>query len=856
MVDSLTYNEYFDKWLLVGASAGRRAQARQRVRLLLLTVRRPDRLVAAQADPRGGADLVRSSAATRTRSATRPCSIRTPRRATSRRPAGRPICTSRASTTATARRTSTATSCGSRSASRSEPRARRPLRILVSGMIAAVPHHGGATWAVLQYLLGFARARPRGHVRRAARPGGAATSSARRSARLHARGRGALRPGGTAGRCSSRTRTRTAGPDLRRAASGRPRRGRADQHLGHPDRRGPHGRRAHEGLPRPRPRLQPALARAGHRHALRRPRPLRDRRPGDRHARTAPCPTSGIDWIPTVPPVVLEHWPRSAPGAASAFTTIGNWRGYGSVEHEGSPLRPEGALDARADVARRAHRRAVPGSALDVHPARRPTSRRSTATAGRSSTPPTVARDPDSYRDVHRRLAGRARHRQERLRAVALRLVQRSQRLLPRLRQAGAWRRTPASAGSCPPARGCSPSRPRTTRSPAIEEVRARLRRATRGAAREIAEEHLDSRKVLTRFLERVAAVSGVTRARRTAELRAALEARAQRRTRARPCRSRELERRPCEYRTSFALEELDVDARGRQGAAADVQGPRRAPASHEDALRGEARASCTTRCARSRSTATCSTAPGSAPPPTTASRVDPAARPLLAVHRERRRRRCCGRSASSTSGRRRPGGWRACTRALGARAAAAPPVRCCATAPTCIGVWDRPCARVRRATRARRGERRHGSASRGPGGALRRRWSSGWRRSRRPSSTASSIPPTCSCSSAAGRACGSRPIDWEIAGVGPGLLDLAALTIGKWTPAERARWRAPTARLPRPVPRPPRTVGDEFERALDCCRLHLAVQWLGWEPEWQPPAEHRHDWLAEALALAERLGL
>ena len=31
-------------------------------------------------------------------------------------------------------------------------------------------------------------------------------------------------------------------------------------------------------------------------------------------------------------------------------------------------------------------------------------------------------------------------------------------------------------------------------------------------------------------------------------------------------------------------------------------------------------------------------------------------------------------------------------------------------------------------------------------------------------------------------------PIDWEIAAVGPGLLDLAALSVGKWTDAERAR--------------------------------------------------------------------
>ena len=30
-------------------------------------------------------------------------------------------------------------------------------RVVVSGMIAAVPGHGGATWAVLQYVLGLTR---------------------------------------------------------------------------------------------------------------------------------------------------------------------------------------------------------------------------------------------------------------------------------------------------------------------------------------------------------------------------------------------------------------------------------------------------------------------------------------------------------------------------------------------------------------------------------------------------------------------------------------------------------------------------------------------------------------------------
>ena len=60
-------------------------------------------------------------------------------------------------------------------------------------------------------------------------------------------------------------------------------------------------------------------------------------------------------------------------------------------------------------------------------------------------------------------------------------------------------------------------------------------------------------------------------------------------------------------------------------------------------------------------------------------SAVDPAARPLLAVHRERRGRRCCGRSASSRSGRRRRAGWHGMHAAL-APAAAAAAASCCAT--------------------------------------------------------------------------------------------------------------------------------------------------------------------------------
>lgn len=100
-------------------------------------------------------------------------------------------------------------------------------------------------------------------------------------------------------------------------------------------------------------------------------------------------------------------------------------------------------------------------------------------------------------------------------------------------------------------------------------------------------------------------------------------------------------------------------------------------------------------------------------------------------------------------------------------------------------------------------------------------------------------------------------PIDWEIAAIGPGLLDLAALSVGKWSESERTRLAAAYREA---APQKPETAAhlspEEFDRALDCARLHLAVQWLGWEPSWEPPAEHRHDWLGEALALAAKLGV
>ena len=90
--------------------------------------------------------------------------------------------------------------------------------------------------------------------------------------------------------------------------------------------------------------------------------------------------------------------------------------------------------------------------------------------------------------------------------------------------------------------------------------------------------------------------------------------------------------------------------------------------------------------------------------------------------------------------------------------------------------------------------------------------------------------------------------IDWETAGMGTGLLDLAALVEGWPQPERLALVRAYREE-----------VGDHgneerFLADLDACRLHLCIRWLGWARDWRPPAEHERDWVGLALELARGL--
>jgi hypothetical protein len=88
----------------------------------------------------------------------------------------------------------------------------------------------------------------------------------------------------------------------------------------------------------------------------------------------------------------------------------------------------------------------------------------------------------------------------------------------------------------------------------------------------------------------------------------------------------------------------------------------------------------------------------------------------------------------------------------------------------------------------------------------------------------------------------GSRvcPVDWEMAAFGPPALDLAAL-VGGWDDDHRHAFLGAYG-------------ATGLARDVDRCRLHLALQWIGWSDGWRPPPEHARDWIGEALDLARLL--
>jgi len=97
------------------------------------------------------------------------------------------------------------------------------------------------------------------------------------------------------------------------------------------------------------------------------------------------------------------------------------------------------------------------------------------------------------------------------------------------------------------------------------------------------------------------------------------------------------------------------------------------------------------------------------------------------------------------------------------------------------------------------------------------------------------------------------HPVDWEMAALGPPLLDLAALLSGSWAPHERSRMVAAyrEGALAAGATLSPL---EPFLRGLAACRLLQAVQWQGWARSWEPPENHRNNWMEEAERCADEL--
>jgi hypothetical protein len=207
------------------------------------------------------------------------------------------------------------------------------LRIAVSGMVAGEPDQGGAAWSVLQYVLGLQRL---GHEVVLVEPVKCASAAETLEGSPSARYLGAVAAqlgldhaalvSTDGSQCVGMSRRRLVelmqGCDLLLNISGM---------LTSPDLFDAVPTRAYLDLD---PffnqlwQLQGADMRFdGHTHFVTVATAL--------GAPQCEVPTLGFEWIGTLPPVVLEAWPLAGQAPTLPFTTVGHWRSYGPIEHEG-----------------------------------------------------------------------------------------------------------------------------------------------------------------------------------------------------------------------------------------------------------------------------------------------------------------------------------------------------------------------------------------------------------------------------------------------------------------------------------------------------------------------------------------
>jgi len=265
------------------------------------------------------------------------------------------------------------------------------LNVVVSGMVAGVPGQGGASWAVLQYLMGLRRL---GHRVLLVEPvSGSPSSDAVAYCEVVMKAAGLEGDWALLEAGSTRTAGRTYDDVLRYAKS-------ADLLLN------VSGMLADEALLEAVPvraylDLDPAFNQLWHEVEG-----IDMRFDGHTHFVTVglnlgtdgcPVPTCGRQWITTLPPVVLDEWPVADEVERDGFTTVANFRGYGSVDHAGVFYGQKvHSLRGVADLPTRIPERFL--LAMAVHPDEAEDLRMLRSNGWELVDPSGVAATPDDYR--------------------------------------------------------------------------------------------------------------------------------------------------------------------------------------------------------------------------------------------------------------------------------------------------------------------------------------------------------------------------------------------------------------------------------------------------------------------------
>lgn len=370
------------------------------------------------------------------------------------------------------------------------------MRIAVSGMVAGDPHQGGASWAVLQYVLGLRRL---GHEVLLIEPVDSADLTGSESAsyleavaaRFGLEHATLVDPeGNSAPIAADRLRELMADVELLLNVSGM---------LALPELLEPVPVRAYLDLDpffNQHWHLQGADMRfAAHTHFV----TVAAGIGGPENE----VPTLGLDWIETLPPVVLEQWEPAPEPPSLPFTTIGHWRSYGPIEHEDRRYGQRAhSLRELVELPRRTQAEFL--LALGIHESERSDLDALTQNGWGLADPGKVAATPDLYREFVRASQAEIGIAKEGyVRSRSGWFSDRSACYLacghPVVAQdTGFGRALPVGEGLL--AFGTVEEA-----AAAVEDVLARPREHAR-AARAIAEDLLDSDRVLSRLLEQLGA--------------------------------------------------------------------------------------------------------------------------------------------------------------------------------------------------------------------------------------------------------------------------------------------------------------------------------------------------------------